>query len=162
VSKAVSNTSPLLYLYRAGVLEWLPQIFEEVVTVPAVVAELEEGRRRGYDVPQLSRYRWLKVRAPLSVPSEWFVTDLGSGELETMSLALEYKTWIVLLDDRRAREIAKAAGLNVWGTLRVLIEAKRIGLVEKIAPVVDKLGDSGMWMSKEIRRRILRMADEIE
>ena len=162
MSNAVSNTSPLLYLYRAGVLEWLPQIFEEVVTVPAVVAELEEGQRRGYDVPQPSRYSWLKVRAPLSVPSEWLVTDLGSGELETMSLALEYKTWIVLLDDRRAREIAKAAGLNVWGTLRVLIEAKRIGLVEKIAPVVDKLGDSGMWMSKEIRHRILYMADEIE
>ena len=29
--KAISNTSPLLYLYRGGVLEWLPQLFNEVL-----------------------------------------------------------------------------------------------------------------------------------
>ncbi len=28
--KAISNTSPLLYLYRVGVLDWLPKLFDEV------------------------------------------------------------------------------------------------------------------------------------
>jgi predicted nucleic acid-binding protein len=28
--KAISNTSPLLYLYRVGTIHWLPQLFEEV------------------------------------------------------------------------------------------------------------------------------------
>ncbi|MFQ5856668.1 MAG: hypothetical protein ACE5LU_13610 [Anaerolineae bacterium] len=51
---AISNTSPLLYLYRIGVLEWLPELFNEVWTPNAVVMELEKGRRRGYDVPNPS------------------------------------------------------------------------------------------------------------
>ena len=46
--EAISNTSPLLYLYRASVLEWLPKLFTGVWTPRAVVMELQEGRRRGY------------------------------------------------------------------------------------------------------------------
>jgi predicted nucleic acid-binding protein len=36
--KAVSNTSPLLYLYRIGGLEWLSALFDSV-WLPASVAE---------------------------------------------------------------------------------------------------------------------------
>lgn len=46
--EAISNTSPLLYLYRVSVLEWLPQLFREIWIPPAVEQELQEGRRRGY------------------------------------------------------------------------------------------------------------------
>lgn len=49
--KAVSNTSPLLYLYRIGGIEWLPQLFDEVWTPEAVKNELQAGRSKGYDVP---------------------------------------------------------------------------------------------------------------
>ena len=44
---AISNTSPLLYLYRGGVLEWLPELFNETWIPNAVVLELQEGRRIG-------------------------------------------------------------------------------------------------------------------
>ncbi len=54
--EAISNTSPLLYLYRVGVLEWLPSLFNEIWAPHAVVLELEEGRRRGYDVPDPRDY----------------------------------------------------------------------------------------------------------
>ncbi len=37
--RAISNTSPLLYLYRAGVLEWLPRLFSETWISNAVVME---------------------------------------------------------------------------------------------------------------------------
>jgi len=51
--------------------------------------------------------------------------------------------------------------LRVWGTLRVLLEAKSHGLVEDIAPLVTRLIDSGMWISDDVRRRILGLADEL-
>ena len=28
--EAISNASPLLYLYRIGVVEWLPKLFDEI------------------------------------------------------------------------------------------------------------------------------------
>lgn len=41
--EAIVNTSPLVYLYRAGVLEWLRLLFDKVWVPAAVVQELEEG-----------------------------------------------------------------------------------------------------------------------
>lgn len=158
--EAICNTSPLLYLYRIGMLQWLPRLFDEVWTSNAVVMELQEGRRRGYDVPDPGEYAWLQIIEPQSVPFEWLSLDLGRGELETMALALENPDRIVLLDDALARRIAQAAGLEVWGTLRILLEAKSQGLVEEIEPLITRLQDTGMWISDDIRQRVLALAGE--
>ena len=86
--------------------------------------------------------------------------ELGQGELAVLELALEHRENVVLLDDFLARRIAQAAGLKVWGTLRVLLEAKERQLIKQIAPYVEKLAEAGMWLSEDIRHRILRLAGE--
>jgi hypothetical protein len=93
---------------------------------------------------------------------EWLALDLGAGEIATMALALENPSRIVLLDDALARRIAKAAGLEVWGTLRVLLEAKSEGMTESIAPFVEQLKESGMWLSEDVSQRVLGLAGEGE
>lgn len=158
--KAISNTSPLLYLHRIGGIEWLPKLFEEVWIPDAVRNELLAGKERGYDVPNPNEHKWLKVVNPKSMPSEWLALDLGAGELAAMSLALEIQEHVILLDDMLARRTAQAAGLQVWGTLKVLLEAKSNSLVEKIEPFVSRLDNAGMWVSEEIKQRILTLAGE--
>ena len=157
---AISNTSPLLYLYRIDAIEWLPKLFGEIWTPRAVIDEISEGRKRGYDVQLLKSYEWLKVIKPSSVPSEWLSLDLGAGELETMALALENPERVAILDDAIARRIAQAAGLNVWGTLKVLLEAKEQGITKSISPHVEQLKSSGMWISEDIHLRIFALAGE--
>jgi hypothetical protein len=158
--KAISNTAPLLYLYRIGVVEWLPELFDEVWLPAAVVNELKEGKQKGYDVPFPKNYGWLRVVNPKVMPSEWLSLDLGLGELAAMALAIENPAHIVLLDDLLARRTAQAAGLTVWGTLRFLLEAKSHGLTDKIGPFIDRLDNAGMWLSEDIRQRILILAGE--
>lgn len=158
--KAISNTSPLLYLYRIGGIEWLPKLFDEVWTPEAVRSELQAGRSKGYDVPDPDDFSWLNIVNPKSSPSEWLALDLGTGEISAMALALENSDRIVLLDDLLARRTAKAAGLQVWGTLKVLLEAKSGGIIAKVEPYASKLSDSGMWISAEIMGRILKLAGE--
>jgi predicted nucleic acid-binding protein len=158
--EAITNTSPMLYLYRIGVLEWLPRLCDDIWIPQAVVDELQAGRRKGYEVPIPSAYTWLQMVEPRSVPSEWLALDLGAGELAVLALALDHPVRVVLLDDGRARRLAQAAGLTGWGTLKVLLEAKSQGLTDLIAPHVDQLQDAGMWMSEAIRRRVLALAGE--
>jgi predicted nucleic acid-binding protein len=160
VAEAISNTSPLLYLYRIQALHLLPALFEEVWTPGAVVRELGVGNEKGHDVPEVSAYGWLRVIDPRSVPSEWLSSDLGPGELAALALALENPGKIVLLDDALARHVADAAGLTVWGTLRVLLEGKSLGLIGAITPSVDKLSEAGMRISPSIRQRVLALAGE--
>ena len=160
MSDAISNTSPLLYLHRGGALEWLPRLFGEVWVPAAVASELEEGAHRGYPVPDLKRHEWIRIVDPKIVPSEWLTIDLGPGELAAMALTLENPDRVVLLDDALARRIAEAATLEVWGTLRVLLEAKSRGLTRSIKPVIDQLCAAGMWISSDVRRRVMTLAGE--
>ncbi len=157
---AISDTSPLLYLHRVGALHWIPQIFEDLWIPAAVLAELDEGKRHGYDVPSVRELSYIRCVSPVSMPSEWLSLDLGQGELGALALALENRQRVVLLDDGLARRTASAAGLVVWGTLRLLLEAKALGLTDSIAIYVDRLADSGMWISTRIRERILNLAGE--
>ena len=125
-----------------------------------MIAELQEGQRRGYDVPNPIDYNWIRVVEPQVVPSEWLTLDLGAGELEAIALALENPSHVVLLDDAWARRIAQAAGLTGWGTLKILLEAKSQGLTKNIKHTIDSLEDVGMWISNDIRNRVLALAGE--
>ena len=60
-----------------------------------------------------------------------------------------------------ARRTARAAGLNVWGTLKVLLELKHQGFIKSIEPFVNQLSDAGMWVSNEVKHRILVLAGEL-
>lgn len=121
---------------------------------------MQTGRSKGYEVPNPDDYPWLSVVNPKSAPSEWLALDLGVGEIAAMALALENPDRIVLLDDMLARRTAQAAGLQVWGTLKILLEAKSSGIIQKVEPHVSKLNEAGMWISAEIRKRILKLAGE--
>lgn len=162
MAEVISNTSPLLYLYRVQAIDLLPTMFGGAWTPAAVVQELRAGRDKGHDAPSLADSPWLRVVDPRAVPSEWLASDLGPGELAALSLALENPDRIILLDDALARRIAQAAGLTVWGTLRVLLEGKSRGLLERIAPLVDQLEQAGMRISSSVRLRVLALADESE
>jgi predicted nucleic acid-binding protein len=103
----------------------------------------------------------MQYRDPqLTVPSAWLSLDLSSGEVAAMSLAFETSQCVVLLDDPLARRAAKNVGINIWGTLRFLLEAKARGITKDIAPYVDRLGNAGIWLSDDVRKRILTLANE--
>ena len=157
---AISNTSPLFYLTQTRALSLLRTLFDEVWVPEAVLLELEAGGRLGHSIPSLAQHSWLKIVNPSHIPAGWLAADFGSGELATMALALENPGHVVLLDDALARRTAQAAGISVWGTLRVFLEAKDRHAIAQIAPYVDALVAAGMWISDELRRRVLELAGE--
>ena len=81
---------------------------------------------------------------------------LGDGEWEAIALAVELGTSAILIDDRPARRLAQAAGLNVIGTL----EAKRAGHIRTIRAELDKLLETSFFLSPQLYDQLLRMAGE--
>ena len=59
-----------------------------------------------------------------------------------------------------ARRTAHAASLQVCGTLKVLLEAKSEDLTKRIEPLVDSLAGAGLWISEDVRHRVLAIAGE--
>ncbi len=57
--------------------------------------------------------------------------DVGLGEAEVIILALENGIENLLIDDHKGRKIAQTQGLNLVGSIGVLLQAKRTGLLKK-------------------------------
>jgi predicted nucleic acid-binding protein len=85
---------------------------------------------------------------------------LGDGELEAIALAIELKADQIIIDDRPARRLAEASGLNVIGTLGLLLGAKRAGLIDRIRPELDSLLKTSFFLSPELYNELLRGAGE--
>jgi predicted nucleic acid-binding protein len=90
-------------------------------------------------------------------------TPLGfrRGEAEAIALAIEYGADLFLVDERRGRRMASAAGLKVMGLLGVLAGAKRAGLLAKVKPVLDELIQvARFWIEPKLYQAVLEELDE--
>lgn len=159
MAEHICNTSPLLYLHRAGVLHLLPRLYGEIVIPAEVRAELHEGRRRGFDVPDPDGLPWIRVQAAPSAPNV-APFELDRGESAVLSLGTGRHECVVLLDDGPARRAADSLGLAVVGTAGVLLAAKRLALLPAVAPILDRLVSVGFRIAPALRRAILESAGE--
>jgi len=159
--ECLCNTSPLQYLYQINWLSILPALAGPVIIPPAVVAEIEVGRRLGLCLPDLATLSWITVRQPQSRAALPLVTHLGAGETEVLMLALESPKPVVILDDALARRTAKLLNIPMKGTLGLLIDAKRAGLIPTLEPVLTKLQQLGFRLASTTRVEVLKMANEL-
>lgn len=79
---------------------------------------------------------------------------LGSGERETISVALELYADVVLMDDQPGRLAAESLGITISGTLAVLLQASGLGLIDFRA-AVGELKILGFRMSAKLESAIM-------
>lgn len=77
-----------------------------------------------------------------------------------MALAKEIENPLLLLDDLKARKLARKLDLKFTGTLGVINKAKQIGVIESVCPLIDKLLKTDFRISKKIVNEFLRLNNE--
>ncbi len=156
----ICDTSPIQYLYQLELLDVLQALATNVIVPPAVVEELAQGRDLGVPLPDLTTLDWVTVRQPSSQLAVALVTELGPGETEVLMLGLELREAVVVLDDALARRMAEALGLRLTGTLGVLLDAKRAGLIPAVGPLLDRLQALRFRLAPHTRAAVLELAGE--
>lgn len=111
---------------------------------------------------QVANASWVKRR---TVKNKQLVTslhrDLDQGEAESITLALELRADLILLDERDGRNAARCLGLRVIGVLGILLEAKQTGLIETVLPHINALRQkAGFYLGEEVYRTFLALAKE--
>lgn len=148
----ITDTSPLNYLVLIDEVNILPELFQEVLIPFAVKQELqtvgasEKLKRWIENAPH-----WLKVESVKKVDES---INLGIGEVEAISLAVEISANLILLDDKAARLAAKQRDLEVIGTLGILKLADKRGLIDfKIT--VEKIQTTNFRISEILLKKLL-------
>ena len=127
----VADTTPLNYLILIEQVEVLHQLFDEVMIPEAVLTELRHPKAPASVTAWLQNLpRWLRV---VKVGQVDDTIQLGHGENEAISLAIEKQVSIVLLDERRGRSAAETRGLLPIGTLNILDLADERRLLDGVS-----------------------------
>jgi len=118
------------------------------------------GGERGVGVSELKASPWVKVEKVVDVEKVKLLYELEQGEAEVIILAKEKGIKQVMIDEKIARLQAKILGLEVIGTLSLLLKAKKRGIVSAIKPLIIKMIENGIWIKEEIVYGILKKAEE--
>lgn len=158
---AVVNTSPIIYLSSINQLSLFKKLFNEVYIPNAVKQEVLSGGRDSFGVKEIKTEKWLKTKKIRNkLAKEYLLTEIDDGEAEVIILAEELKAGTIIMDDKLGRKVAKLRGIKVVGTLRILVAAKKKGLITEVKPLIEKLKENGFWLSNNVYKAILREAKE--
>ena len=160
MAEIICDTSPLQYLYQLGRLEVFHALAERIVVPPAVVDEIAAGKRLGLNLPDLAVLDWVTTRVPIGNAAIDSLTGLGAGESQVLMLGLESPGAVAVLDDALARRFAQRIGVKFTGTLGILLDAKRVGLVTAVAPLIEQLQHAGFRLAPQTIAAVLQHAGE--
>jgi predicted nucleic acid-binding protein len=93
-----------------------------------------------------------------NLPSDIASLPIDAGEKEAIYLATRVPNSLVLLDDLKAREAAKARKLAVKGTIGVLVQAYRNNLVTlgEIGTIFEAIiANDDIWIAPGLCREVL-------
>lgn len=158
--RAVANAGPLIHLSWIGRLDLLPALFDEVLVPLGVQDEVLRARPNIFGLAALRAAfaaDWLRVRTvadPSAVAA--LRTDLDRGESEAIVLMHEVGADLLLLDERRARGIARRQGLPLTGTIGILRMARDRGVIPVVMPLLDELRRHGFRISMDIVEQVRR------
>jgi predicted nucleic acid-binding protein len=155
----VVNASPLIFLGNAEKLDLLRLLAPGRVLVPdAVWVEVTSSTHLDRASAAVSAATWLQRVASTPVPPAVVEWDLGAGESAVIAAALDQDATRVVVDDLSGRRCALSLGLDVTGTLGLVIVAHRRGLIGHPRAVLHELREAGMWLSDATIAKALRIA----
>jgi predicted nucleic acid-binding protein len=140
----------------------VPAVFEEVVTagkrIGALgVEQVEHAVEKGWlRVPRLAARERRQAERILQT------SRLHEGEAETLAVA-ERRKLLVAVDDKEARGMAAALGLDFVGTAGVLLEGffkghLNLDDLEKVLMALSSV----IWLSPQVVASVLKLARERE
>ena len=154
----VSNSGPLIALSKLNLLFILQDLFGGIVIPAEVWKEVVERGKGKAGSEAIEKAKWIKVQDvgdDLSV--EVLCRNIDRGEAEAIILAKRINADILILDEKIAREIAMAVGLKVVGSLALIYEGIKRGIVDQtLAEIIKKMRERNIWISDEVIEEITK------
>jgi predicted nucleic acid-binding protein len=154
----IADSSALVALALCGGLDLLKQLFDDIQVPQAVYDEvIVKGKPAAQT---LKTYLQGKV-VPVSLTNVLMTGGgLGQGEIEAMALYKATQADYLLIDDNRARKVARLNHITITGSQGILLLAKHQGIIPLVKPYLDQLSNTNIRISERLLQRTLALAKE--
>ena len=157
----IVNSTPLISLAIIHQLELLQKIFHNVYLPRTVNNEVIVNGRGKVGHPELSAINWFQIVDPQNMPLKHSVMlQLDEGEADVITIAKDKSIFLVCIDEFAGRQYASLLGLDVIGTLGILLIAKKRGYIPLLKPLLDTLILNQRHISRGLYDEILLKAGE--
>lgn len=154
----VSNTSPIIFLSKIEKIDLLHKYFGTITLPEAVLREIKNKAPS----PEMRYFESRQSLFRITTPKKQLALELGAGESAAISLSIEQKARILLIDDHQGRLAAEKASIEIIGTLGILLlflEKKEISF-EEFKNLLNILIESGFRIGIEVYQRVLNKAEK--
>ena len=152
----VCNASPLIFLAKIDLIHLLPIITENLRIPIGVYHEIKGQNDAAADwVEEFKNEYVIEIGTVPKIIESW---DLGKGETEVIAHAYSHQNLKAALDDRAARNCAASIGVNVIGTIGLILMASKKEHIEKPAAYLEKLKNTGFRISNDLYKHAVKLA----
>lgn len=161
----VSDTTPIISFIKIGKLDILQDMFGQVQIPEAVFKELTSNvmfKKEAEEVIACEFIRQMPVDNMKSVDLLRRSTNLDAGESEAIVLADSLEHAVLLIDEAKGRKVAKNMGLNIMGTIGILLVAYEDGFLDKesIEECIETIRNSKLRISESLLGLLNRKINE--
>ena len=161
-NRIVINTGPIIALIAAsGDLEILRQLYDQVLVPNEVAQEVLAGGDLGFGISQFTEASWLCRQSTDLVISPFLQNILDRGEASVIQLALSENIGMVCIDETLGRRAARLNGLQLTGSVGILLRAKLEGHLVSVKTALERMRMHGIWLSEKVMHVALREAGEL-
>lgn len=156
----ICDASPLILLAKIEALDLLPLAAPRLLIPRAVWNEVVIQRTMRPEVEQIrQRFADAVVEADQALAAA-YALQVDSGEAEALALAAQHPQGVLLMDDARGRRLALASGFRVFGTLGLIVRAKRSGQISEASPYLNRLKQHGLFVTPALIAQVLKACAE--
>ena len=146
----ISDTSCLILLEKIGELDILHKLFGTIITTTEVAEEF------GQTLPT-----WFELRQPTDKNYQSIIeASVDKGEASAIALAIELDDCLLIIDDLKGRKFAHQLGLTIIGTIGVIVDAKLVGIIPSVKPILAKIKSTNFRITEHLELLILKRAGE--
>mgnify|MGYP001370635944 CR=1 FL=1 len=147
----ISDTSCLIILSNIAQLELLHKMYGEIVITPEILEEYQDV------VPD-----WIVVQTVSDKYRQRILElQIDKGEASAIALALEIPGSTLILDDEKARKVARSLNLIFTGTIGVIVKAKLSGIIPEVKSILEMIKKTNLRISTELEIAALKLAGEL-
>jgi uncharacterized protein len=157
VSLVVADTGSLISLAHAGQISLIEKLHTQFYLAEAVWEELNKYDHPNFDKTILSTLHSQVV--PIK-SKNYLSTIMDYGESESIILYEELQADYLLIDDRKARQIAESLQVNCIGSIGLLIKAKQAGIISELRPIFVNWLETERYFSIRLLNQVLEAMGE--
>jgi predicted nucleic acid-binding protein len=152
----VSNTTPLIALTAAlGSLDILKYMYVRVLVPFEVAQEVRAGGQTSFGVDAFQAADWLDIQDRPVTLLPFLKNSLDAGEASVIQTALNLSLPLVCIDEVVGRRTARLCGLNLTGSLGILLKARQLGFSVDLPHAIENMRRHGIWLSPALIASVL-------